>query len=561
MYTNIVMRNLLSSFPPGADQLFENDARFEFVVHEHRATGHHYDFNIRIGEQFITWAIPKGPSMDHRISRSMVFTGWHSAQYIYKERFIPAGQKGSGPKMVWDRGSYSFSGKSYQDVVNALTSGRFMFTLLGSKLKGTWLIKQPESGDTQLCKLDDEYASAQDICREDRSVISHLRLRDFEVGPAAYVELPGFYAQLHPQEQPVVILRDGYVLDVNERAASLSVNSGMPERMARNLVQDGEFIAWQEEAYTSLQHEWLDLCLAYTDCIEPKDQHSAYLDFHLHPAPIDVLSELKQRLQNAIDLVPRVGLARAKWLAELSAHRNGGLAAYENPSAFLAALSVECLYPVPSDQRLKLKSLGHPTIGRVRGLNQDQLFRQFGRDGFRIHQAARGYYQEPIRPQYPKDALMARFQFPGGVESWETILAGCEVLAKQLGQKLRQRDLEGTQVRIYAEFDESRAEVFTRIFAKPVKCARSVLAALIPILKGQIQSPLISLRVLLPELNKVQAQQLNLFAIDKQEKAILPTLQKVQKAFGENSVVLASERTERRRVRVLRSWKHATGWH
>ena len=147
-----------------------------YVVQKHRATALHYDFRLEWKGVLLSWAVPKGPSLDPSVKRLAMQVEDHPVDYATFEGVIPEGEYGGGTVMVWDQGTWT---PEQDDVDAALAKGDLKITLHGKKLKGSWVLVRTHGygrGDGRswlLIKHRDEYVSTEDITAEKpRSVVS-----------------------------------------------------------------------------------------------------------------------------------------------------------------------------------------------------------------------------------------------------------------------------------------------------------------------------------------------------------------------------------------------------
>jgi DNA ligase D-like protein (predicted 3'-phosphoesterase) len=140
-----------------------------FVLNLHDATTLHFDLRLEVDGVLVSWAVPKGPSLDPKAKRLAVQVEDHGMEHLTYE---------DERKIAWDTGLYLPA----EDPGPALERGHLRFVVSGQKVRGAFALTRTRMGGNErnwiLIKIDDEYAvpGREWTAEDDRSVLTGLRL-------------------------------------------------------------------------------------------------------------------------------------------------------------------------------------------------------------------------------------------------------------------------------------------------------------------------------------------------------------------------------------------------
>lgn len=175
-------RNFKETPEPKA-RISRSKGKLIFVIQKHAASHLHYDFRLEAGGVLLSWAVPKGPSIDPTVKRLAIMVEDHPFDYKDFEGVIPKGHYGAGQVIVWDKGTYvpadpkdaQLGQKEAEKLVaSGVKKGKLTIFLEGKKLKGEWTLVRTKQNDKQwlLIKHADKYAGKKDVTELEKSVIS-----------------------------------------------------------------------------------------------------------------------------------------------------------------------------------------------------------------------------------------------------------------------------------------------------------------------------------------------------------------------------------------------------
>jgi len=171
----------------------KNSKSLSFVVQEHAATRLHFDFRLEANGVLLSWAVPKGPSLNPHEKRLAVMTEDHPLDYAGFEGVIPSGY-GAGEVIVWDNGTYAPLNSNEMPAKNrdqaeklikaGLRAGKLSFELAGHKLQGIWTLVRLKNKEKEwlLIKHEDKFANSDGHPWQDDSILSGQTLEDLRSG-------------------------------------------------------------------------------------------------------------------------------------------------------------------------------------------------------------------------------------------------------------------------------------------------------------------------------------------------------------------------------------------
>jgi bifunctional non-homologous end joining protein LigD len=158
-----------------------------FVVQRHRATRLHYDVRLEIGGVLVSWAVPKGPTLDPAQRRMAVHVEDHPIEYFDFEGVIPKGEYGGGDVIVWDWGTWAPEAET-PDPGPAIAAGELKFVVRGEKLRGRFTIVRTSGRKGR--RGDDPAARAFEDDAGEQWLLIHKRDEH---------AVPGWDAEAYPQ--------------------------------------------------------------------------------------------------------------------------------------------------------------------------------------------------------------------------------------------------------------------------------------------------------------------------------------------------------------------------
>jgi nucleotidyltransferase/DNA polymerase involved in DNA repair len=195
-----------------------------------------------------------------------------------------------------------------------------------------------------------------------------------------------------------------------------------------------------------------------TPCVEPAGSGIAYGDLtglaSHYEDEFALATALVRAVQDATALVPSVGIATGKFVAQAAASMSqpgdAGIVPAGREREFLQDKDI-ALLPFGIDVTQRLDLLALRTLGDLAALPRPAVEAQFRRAGRRLWELANGIDSEPLRPRKPQELLAERLAFEAPVVASEALLAAGRQTVSRLARRLRGRTARRMHVQLLAD--------------------------------------------------------------------------------------------------------------
>ena len=227
-------------------------AGHSFVIQEHHASHHHFDFRLEMDGVLVSWAVPKGIPDDPASKRLAVHVEDHPLEYGAFEGQIPKGNYGAGTVKIWDFGEWEPKGRTWR---GDFEKGKLKFFLHGNRLRGEYLLVRTEEPNWILRKLSDAAPApaASELGKEKPSFIPFQLAKVVPAVPAGpdwihEIKLDGYRIQVIKAGGKVTVYtRNGH--DWTDKFEALATQIG--KLSPTDFILDGEAVVFDEKGKTS----------------------------------------------------------------------------------------------------------------------------------------------------------------------------------------------------------------------------------------------------------------------------------------------------------------------
>jgi DNA polymerase-4 len=305
----------------------------------------------------------------------------------------------------------------------------------------------------------------------------------------AHIDCDAFYAAIEKRDNPALADRPlivgggrrGVVSTACYMARTYGVRSAMPMFKALALCPQAVVVRPDMAKYVAVGRMIRALMLELSPQVEPLSIDEAFIDLNgterLHAgSPAVTLVRFARRIETDLGISVSIGLSYCKFLAKLASDldKPRGFAVIGRADApdFLAGCPVGVIWGVGAKMQQTMAAAGLRTIGDLRRVAEADLIRQFGTEGRRLYQLARGIDLRKVSPNRLVKSLSSETTFEYDITRREELSRALLQLCEKLARRLKRQNLAGQTITLKLKSADFKLITRSRTLAKPTQLAR-----------------------------------------------------------------------------------------
>ncbi len=335
------------------------------------------------------------------------------------------------------------------------------------------------------------------------------------------------------------------VLDHSPELTDLQPNMELQQALARH--DDIRIIHADIPFYNQSFDRILDTMEMRSPVVEGPEPGLAYIGMDgmqlIYKNDADFVNAVREVIPGGF--VTRVGIGRSKFLAYLAALQSpedhGFRILCDDIAAYIKDLPCDVL-PVSPRSLKKLREFGIRTLGQITALPPGPLQAQFGPEGIRIWELARGWDETPLYPRSLEEIIEENITLTWVTTSVAALISNVESL---LVKAIAAKDFHGrgiTCLVLWTQGGDSRHWEKTVNFKEPAMDVRSALPRIKYFLENYPQpGPVEQVGIRITRLGYGVARQKSIFAEVRSKDHLMEEIKQLDLRLGDHQVYQVKE--------------------
>lgn len=315
-----------------------------------------------------------------------------------------------------------------------------------------------------------------------------------------HIDMDAFFAAVEQRDfpeyrgKPLIVGgrpdKRGVVATCSYEARKFGIHSAMSSSRAYKLCPQAIIVSPRFEAYREASNIIRSIFLQYTDLVEPLSLDEAYLDVSestlFEGSATLIAKDIKQKIFQQTNLTASAGVSYNKFLAKVASDMNkpDGITVIrpEQGAQFVAELPVGKFYGVGKATEAKMHGLGIKTGADIKKLSVQECQQYFGKSGMYYYHICRGVDNREVVSHRERKSLGSETTFEKDLDSVDDMLKVLSVLAIEVTDSLKQKDLKGYTLTLKVKYDNFEQITRSKTLSIAINNVKDMLPVIVSLL-------------------------------------------------------------------------------